>query len=142
MQPVSKVHGQSFILPVRVYYEDTDAAGVVYYANYLRYLERARTEWLRAIGVEHQRLAAEQGIGFVVRSCTIEYLRPARLDDALEIVSRIASLGRAQLEFDQAVCRDGEQLVSARVRVACLDLRRMKPVGLPAEVKNNLIAYS
>jgi acyl-CoA thioester hydrolase len=124
-----------FALPVRVYYEDTDAAGVVYYANYLRYLERGRTEWLRALGFDQTDLAAERGIAFAVRGLQIDYLKPARLDDELVVVSRISSLGRAQLVFEQRVERATEALVTASVRVACIEVARMKPAPLPETLR-------
>ena len=92
---------QPFTLPVRVYYEDTDAGGVVYYANYLKFCERARTEWLRTLGVSQQALIDEQGLAFVVRSVQADYLASARLDDALEVVTRVAMLRRASLLFEQ-----------------------------------------
>nr|WP_247734051.1 tol-pal system-associated acyl-CoA thioesterase [Thauera aromatica] len=120
-----------FVLPVRVYYEDTDAGGVVYYANYLKFCERARTEWLRALGVGQQALLAAEGIAFVVRSLHADYLASAQLDDALEVVSRIATLRRASLQFDQQVHRGDELLFSARVLVACVDLRRQRPAAIP-----------
>jgi acyl-CoA thioester hydrolase len=126
----------SFALPVRVYYEDTDAAGVVYYANYLRYLERARTEWLRALGFDQTALATERGIAFAVRSLDIEYLKPARLDDMLDVVCAVDALGRARLTFHQRVERGGELLVVAKVRVACIDALRLKATAIP----NDLLA--
>jgi acyl-CoA thioester hydrolase len=122
-----------FRLPVRVYFEDTDAAGVVYYASYLRFIERARTEWLRALGFE-QSGAEMQGAAFAVRSIAAEYLKPARLDDALEVVSSIVSLGRAQIVFAQRVERQGELLVDAAVRVACFDPIRVKAMAIPADI--------
>src|SRR5262249_19258454 len=91
------------VFPVRVYYEDTDAAGIVYYANYLKFAERARTEMLRAHGFEHGGIGA--GLAFAVRSCAVDYLRPARLDDALEVRTRITRVGGASLEADQDICR-------------------------------------
>ena len=121
-------------LPVRVYYEDTDAAGVVYYASYLKFCERARTEWLRALGFGQQRLADELGIAFVVRAISVEYLKPARLDDALNLVSEIESLGRAQLVFDQRVLRDGEVLLTAKMRIACIDRDQMRPTAMPKDI--------
>lgn len=124
-----------FVLSVRVYYEDTDAAGVVYYANYLRYLERGRTEWLRALGFDQTDLAAERGIGFAVRGLQIDYLKPARLDDELLVVSRVSSLGRAQLVFEQRVERAAEALVTASVRVACIEVARMKAAPLPETLR-------
>ncbi len=142
MQPVSEADSHAFIFPVRVYYEDTDAAGVVYYANYLRFIERARTEWLRSLGFGQERLARDTGIAFVVRAVSAEYLRPARLDDRLEVVSSIASLGRAQMEFDQRIRRGDETLLTSRVRVACLELARMKPVALPQELTRALRAIT
>jgi acyl-CoA thioester hydrolase len=129
---------QNFSLPVRVYYEDTDAGGVVYYANYLRYLERARTEWLRHLGVGQAELMTQAGLAFAVRSLTTEFLLPARLDDALEVVSRIEELGRAQVVFDQRVLRGEELLLTARVRVACLDLKRGKATAVPKELHEQL----
>ena len=121
----------AFNLPVRVYYEDTDAAGVVYYASYLKFIERARTEWLRALGYEQARLAQESGIAFAVRSLSAEYLKPARLDDSLNVCTRMLSLGRAQLVFEQVIQRNAEILFSANVRVACLDPVRLKATAIP-----------
>lgn len=122
-----------FLLPVRVYYEDTDAGGVVYYANYLRFMERARTEWLRSLGHE-QRLLMDQGVAFAARSVTAEYLKPARLDDELLVVSTIESLGRAQVIFAQRVERGTELLVDAKIRVACFDPVRGKAMAMPKEI--------
>ena len=93
----------SYRFAVRVYYEDTDAAGVVYYANYLKFMERARTEWLRTLGFEQSQLVREQGLGFVARSVSIDYLKPARLDDMLDVVSGIDTASRAQIVFAQRV---------------------------------------
>ena len=128
----------NFVWPVRVYYEDTDAGGVVYYANYLRFLERARTEWLRALGVGQTQLMESTGLAFAVRSLNAEYLKSARLDDELEVVSALESLGRAQLRFAQRIDRDGETLFTAGVRVACLDLRRGRAAPMPAELYEKL----
>ncbi len=125
----------SFVLPVRVYYEDTDAAGIVYYANYLKYFERARSEWLRALGFE-QRGLAELGIAFAARSIAVEYLKPARLDDALNVVSEIESLGRAQIVFAQRVLRqaDGELLLTSSMRIACIATAGMRPAAMPQDI--------
>ncbi|THF59343.1 tol-pal system-associated acyl-CoA thioesterase [Pseudothauera rhizosphaerae] len=131
-----------FSWPVRVYYEDTDAAGVVYYANYLRYCERARTEWLREAGFGQQRMMAERGLGFVVRSFSADYRQPAVLDDALRVVSHIARLGRASIEFVQRIVRGDELLFDARVTVACVDLARRKPVALPTDVRARLSPFA
>lgn len=122
-----------FLLPIRVYYEDTDAGGVVYYANYLRFMERARTEWLRALGHE-QRALMDEGIAFAARSVTAEYLKPARLDDELTVVSTIESLGRAQIVFAQRVERATELLVDAKIRIACFDPVRGKAMAMPKEI--------
>lgn len=127
--------GACFRLPVRVYYEDTDAGGVVYYANYLKYLERARTEWLRAAGWGQTALASDRGILFAVRSIELDYRAPARLDDALEVEARIAALGRARIDFEQRVLRDGEPLCSGRIRIACLDATTFRPRPLPDDMK-------
>lgn len=116
---------------VRVYYEDTDASGVVYHANYLRWFERARTEWLRAQGGHQQQLAETSHIAFTVSRLNIRYRRPARLDDLLTVESRILRRGRAGLDFAQRIERDGTLLCEAEVRVACVDGRHFKPHPLP-----------
>ena len=125
---------QPFTLPVRVYYEDTDAGGVVYYANYLKFCERARTEWLRTLGVSQQALIDEQGLGFVVRSVQADYRAPARLDDALEVITQVAMLRRASILFEQQVMRGQELLFTTRVLLASIDLHRQKPVAIPASL--------
>ena len=121
----------SFSLLVRVYYEDTDAAGIVYYASYLKFLERARTEWLRALGFEQTKLVQDLGIAFAARSLSAEYIKPARLDDMLKVVSSIESLGRAQLVFAQRIERDTEVLLTSLMRIACFDPVRSKPKAIP-----------
>jgi len=121
-------------LSVRVYYEDTDSGGVVYYANYLKYLERGRTELLRSLGVEQQKLLEETGLAFAVRSLSAEYLKPAKLDDLLQIETVIQDLGRAQVTFAQSVVRGDETLLTATVRVACLVLAKGKPAAMPKEL--------
>lgn len=126
----------TFTHPVRIYYEDTDAGGVVYYANYLKYFERCRTEWLRALGHHQVDLLAQHDIAFVVKSVNADYKRPGRLDDALEAGLRLAHLGRAQLQFEQWVERlnpDGtrETLVSGQVKLACVNLKTLRPVSIP-----------
>lgn len=129
---------QNFSMPVRVYYEDTDAGGVVYYANYLCYLERARTELLRSLGIGQAALAVNAGIAFAVRSLSVEYLKPARLDDALEVVTAVESVGRAQAMFAQRIERDGDVLMSAGVRLACLDIKRGRAAAMPADIYEEL----
>jgi tol-pal system-associated acyl-CoA thioesterase len=112
----------AFRWPVRVYWEDTDGSGVVYYANYLKYLERARTEWLRVQGVDQSTLAREARLAFVVRGLAVEFLRPARLDDALQIGIDAVRLGAAVVHMRQAVWRDEERLLHADVKLACVKL--------------------
>jgi acyl-CoA thioester hydrolase len=118
-------------LTLRVYYEDTDAAGIVYYANYLRFAERARTELLRALGFDHGRLRAERGLAFAVHRCEIDYHAPARLDDLLEVATTVHAVRGASLELDQRISAAGRRLASLRVRLALLD-GALRPVRLPA----------
>ena len=137
MSPVNDSAG-AFSFPVRVYYEDTDAAGIVYYANYLRYLERARTEWLRALGVEQLRLAQDTGLVFAVRALYIEYLKPARLDDRLAVLTELTLARRAQVTLKQWIERGGETLVEADVRIACLNANTLKPAVLPIGIRKKM----
>ena len=130
---LTRIAVKEFVWPVRVYYEDTDAGGVVYYANYLRFMERARTEWLRALGFEQDRVRAEHGVIFIVRHAELDYRLPAHFNDALELVSRIDRPGRASLTFHQQVRRPRDQalLCVGRIKVASVDAERMRPVALP-----------
>jgi len=122
-----------FEWPVRVYWEDTDAGGVVYYANYLRFLERGRTEWLRSKGVAQRELAANEGVQFMVLGLSIEYKAAARLDDTLIVTCQIQPEGRTTAIFDQQIWRDSapqverELLIEARVRVVCVDAKTLRP---------------
>jgi acyl-CoA thioester hydrolase len=129
---------RQFSWPVRVYYEDTDAAGVVYYANYLRYFERARTEWLRALGFEQTELATQHGVVFVVRAINVEYLFPARFNDALSIGVELDDVGASQIILKQLVLRDNALLVEARVRLACVNIAAMKAVRIPAPLSHKI----
>ena len=122
----------------RVYYEDTDAAGIVYYANYLKFAERARTELLRLLGVEQDRLRRETGLAFAVKRCGIEYFQPARLDDELLVESRLLSLGGASLELEQRVKRGTVELALLLVRIACLG-RDGRPARLPPALRAALM---
>lgn len=124
--------------PVRVYYEDTDAAGVVYYANYLRFCERARTEWLRALNFHQQQLMRDEGLAFVVTRVEADYLKGAELDDALTVCSTIDSIGRVSLCFKQRIMRDQQTLFVASVTIACVDWARRRPARLPEKLKNLL----
>jgi acyl-CoA thioester hydrolase len=129
-----------FTWPVRVYWEDTDAGGIVYYANYLKFMERARTEWLRAIGIEQGPLQ-QQGLIFVILDTQVEYRRPARYGDALTVTASIREHTRATLSFTQEVLRgDAELLVTGAIRVACLDALTYKPKGLPKLLLENLLS--
>lgn len=138
MTPVSQSAPGAFSFPVRVYYEDTDTAGIVYYAGYLRFMERGRTEWLRSLGIEQLRLAQDTGIVFAVRSLNIEYLKPARLDDLLAVVTKLTLAGRAQITLAQHIEREGETLVEASVRIACLNAGNMKPAALPEGIRRKM----
>jgi len=123
-----------FEWPIRVYYEDTDAGGIVFYANYLKFFERARTEWLRACGVDQHRLAAEAGALFVVRRTALDYRSPARLDEVLTVVSRVERLGRASVDFAQAAWRGDTLLATGGIRVACVEAAAMRPIPIPERV--------
>lgn len=118
------------LLPLRVYYEDTDAAGIVYYANWLRFLERGRTELLRLLGQEHSALSDARGVNWVVRRCAIDYLKPARLDETLIIATRCGELRGASLDMIQEARRGDEVLVHAELLVACMG-ENGRPVRLP-----------
>jgi len=120
-----------FTWPVRVYYEDTDAGGIVYYANYLKFFERARTEWLRAAGVGQQLLLDEHGAGFVVRSARIDYHAAARLDDEIVLTLAITKFGRASVVFSQQALRGEQLLAAAEVKVGCVDLATLRPRAFP-----------
>lgn len=127
-----------FSFPIRVYWEDTDAGGVVYHASYLRFFERARTEWLRAQGVAQTTLKEQQGVVLVVRAMELDFIKPAQLDDALQASVDLRGLGGASLRIDQRLLRDGQCLAEARVRIACVDARRFAPTPLPAALADIL----
>jgi len=121
-----------FAWPVRVYWEDTDAGGVVYHASYLRFLERARSEWLRAQGVNQMALKEQTGLAFLVREMNLDFLRPALLDDELQVTVAVRERRAASILFAQSIRRaDGTELVRALVRAACVDMRRMQPARIP-----------
>ena len=126
--------------PVRVYYEDTDAGGIVYHAAYLHFAERARTEMLRAQGFDHVGLQREHGILFAVRRCTIEFMAPARLDDLLMVETRPLRLGGARMVLEQKVIRDETVLVVLEVELAVLARQDLRPRRLPEAVRASLIA--
>jgi acyl-CoA thioester hydrolase len=126
-------------LPVRVYYEDTDAGGVVYHTGYIRFFERARTEWLRALGYSQQQLAEEAGVLFTVVELAVRYLKPARLDDMLEVLARARITGGASVAFEQEIRNAaGELLAEGEVRVACVAADSLKPCRLPADLAQRM----
>lgn len=125
---------------IRIYWEDTDAGGVVYYANYLKYFERARTEWLRKKGIEQQELQAQAGLIFVVADAQVRYLAPARLDDLLTVSVKIVQMGSASLQLEQQACTGQTLLVQAQIRVGCVDALHLRPQRIPAQVQAALRA--
>jgi acyl-CoA thioester hydrolase len=120
--------------PIRVYYEDTDLARVVYYANYLKFFERARTEWLRNIGIENLRLLKDDGLAFVVTECSVKYLQPAKMDDLLVATVESYTATKARASIEQKIFRDNETICTARVAIACFNLGTGKPARLPAKL--------
>ena len=125
-------------LHIRVYYEDTDAGGVVYYANYLKYFERARTEWLRQLGIGQSQLAETEGRLFVVKHVDIQYRRPARLDDRLTIHTAVTRIGRASIQFEQRAMCEEALLCDALVTVCCVDASSFRPIDVGPTVRNLL----
>ena len=123
--------GTIFSIPIRVYYEDTDAGNVVYYANYLKFMERARTEWLRALGFEQDELSRRDGVLFAVRSARLEFLKPARFNDLLQATVQVNQRGRASIIFAQEIRRDELTLCEGEVKVACLDAATFTPRPIP-----------
>ena len=129
----------AFQIPIRVYHEDVDGLGIVYYANYLRFMERARTEWLRALNLDQTELRRRHGIVLVVASANIRYHRPARFNDALQVSVRITRLGRVAVDLEQTVDDEsGETLCSATVKIACVDQDTHRPCVLPNDVAREL----
>jgi len=129
---------KEFSWPIRVYYEDTDAAGVVYHSNYLKYMERARTEWLRSIGFSQQTLREESDTVIVIAEIDIKFLEPARLDDLIDVKSTLLKVTGASFLFDQIIEKSQTKLCSARVRGICLNALTFKPKRLPATLKSEL----
>lgn len=128
-----------FSWPVRVYYEDTDAGGVVYHSNYLNFMERARTEWLRALGYEQTAVRDELGIIIVVHSLSISFKKPARFNDMLAVNCGLASIGRGSIEMAQTITCDGVELIQAYVKAAFIDAETFRPVAIPAAMKQDMI---
>ncbi|MHB0925697.1 MAG: tol-pal system-associated acyl-CoA thioesterase [Gallionellaceae bacterium] len=130
--------GKVFALPVRVYFQDTDAGGVVYHASYVNFMERARTEWLRTHGYSNAGLMKEFGVVFVVRSLKLDYLKPALLDDLLNVTAQIKEIGRSRLNLLQSVLRGDELLTEAEVHLVCVSLEGFKPVSVPEVLRQRL----
>lgn len=126
--------GPNFSCKQRVYWEDTDAGGVVYYANYLRFMERGRSDWLRALGVDQRRLRELHGLQFAVASVSVDFLRAAVLDDEITVTAELQRLGGATIELKQTIWRADVQLIDARVRIACLDSDSLKPRAIPKDM--------
>ncbi|MBQ2886653.1 MAG: tol-pal system-associated acyl-CoA thioesterase [Alphaproteobacteria bacterium] len=125
---------KTFSFPIRVYYEDTDAGGIVYYANYLKFAERARTEYLRHIGFSQDELLKNQGVGFVVRECHIRYKTPAKLDDALNITCKVTEMKGASLKMEQKLYRGETILAEVEVSLVFLSIHTMRPTKIPQEI--------
>jgi acyl-CoA thioester hydrolase len=129
---------KEFNWPVRVYYEDTDAGGVVYYANYLKFFERARTEMLRSVGFEQDNLITEQNLIFVVRSVKVDYLKPARFNELLDVSAKVIEHKKTNFTFEQAITRQQDVLCTAEIRIVCLDAQSMKPKLIPSAILEHL----
>ncbi|MDO5666598.1 MAG: tol-pal system-associated acyl-CoA thioesterase [Alcaligenaceae bacterium] len=129
-------NSKDFVLPVRVYYEDTDAGGVVFYANYLKFFERGRTEWLRNLGVNQAQLADKHQRIFVVVGTQVRYRSPARLDDVLEIRTRLSKVGNSSSSFEQVAERNGEILVESSIQICCVDTQSFKPAPIPDDIRS------
>ncbi len=129
---------KTFSLPIRIYFEDTDSGGVVYHSNYLKFMERARTEWLRSIGIDQRHLKHEELIMFVVHRIDIQYKLPARFNDDLVVKSELIEIGSSKIEFRQMIYRDEEILIDAHVDIACIDSKKFKPVRIPSAVKQTM----
>lgn len=131
LSPAADATPQPFHWPIRVYYQDTDAGGVVFYANYLGFMERARTEWLRALGFEQPEMAAADRVLFVVRAVHIEYLRPSRFNDNLQVTVEVVNVGGSRIRFLQQVLRGSEEIARAKVEVVCVSTDTFRPARMP-----------
>ena len=129
---------KTFSFPVHIYFEDTDSGGVVYHSNYLKFMERARTEWLRSVGIDQRHLKHQAHIMFVVHRIDIQYKLPARFDDELMVKSELIDIGSSKIEFRQMIYRDEEMLIDAHIDIACIDSEKFKPVSIPATVKQTM----
>jgi acyl-CoA thioester hydrolase len=127
-----------FTWPIRVYYEDTDSGGVVYHSNYLNFMERARTEWLRALGFEQTQLKDQHGLIIVIHSLSMQFKKPAYFNDMLAVNCELSELGRSSLIMQQSISRDGLVLIEAQVKAAFVDAVSFKPIGVPAEMRHKI----
>ena len=137
--PLDSPSGRAFVWPVRVYWEDTDAGGIVYYANYLKFMERARTEWLRALGCDQAHMRAHHRLQFVVSRAEVEFYRPARFDDRLDVDVRVLEPRRASVRLAQHVRDAGRELLChAEIRIGCVDVETFRPRRIPISLKQEL----
>ena len=127
-----------FTWPIRVYYEDTDSGGVVYHSNYLNFMERARTEWLRALGFEQTQLKDQHGLIIVIHSLSMQFKKPAYFNDMLAVSCELSELGRSSLIMQQSISRDGLVLIEAQVKAAFVDAVSFKPIGVPDEMRHKI----
>ena len=139
-RPVLQPELFAYSFPLRVYYENTDAGGVVYHAEYLKFLERARTEWLRHLGFDHPALARSHRVSLVVTALAIDFVKPARLDDAIAVGVHLESLGKARCVFAQEIRREDEVLARAKVTVACVTCEGMRPAEIPEPLRRKMEA--
>ncbi len=125
---------RDFSIPIRVYYEDTDAGGVVYYANYLKFMERARTEWLRSLGFEQDEMKVSDGVLFAVRSANLDFIHPAHFNDKLQVSLQISKRGKASLEINQVVSKNNTALCVGEIKIACIAAATFSPCPIPANI--------
>ena len=125
----------TFHLPLKLYFEDTDALGIVYHANYLKYFERARTEWFRAAGLHHMELARETGVGFVIRKCEMEWFTPLTLDDVVVATAQVVTMGRSSVNLEQTILNDQNVVCRASILMVCVDFQTKKPKSIPEKVR-------
>jgi acyl-CoA thioester hydrolase len=136
----ARVEGKTFIWPVRIYYEDTDLSGIVYHANYLRYMERARTEFFRSIDLKASYLDADDPAAWALRKAEVEFLRPAKMDDIIEVRTRVVNLTGVRLDADQSIWRGSEQLTQGLVQ-ACIISLSGKPKRIPPEIRDKILPF-
>ena len=127
-----------FRVPIRIYWEDTDAAGIVFYANYLKFFERARTEWMRGFGFGQEALRRDEGVAFIVSETSLRYLKPARLDDVIDVSVDVVHLGQASLHLAQQARRAGELLAEGTIRIGCVELGTFRPCRIPNDIRMSI----